>query len=181
MSFINWLHNLILQFLKFTEKQKLVEKPINERPDIDSPHPWLDAAIQDIGNVKEIAGKQNHPLIVEAHKLAGLDAVHWTDEIAWCGSYAFLRLVKAGVDRSKLPKEPAWAANWKRAGKLLPEFKRGCVCVIPSKVSSSGYHVSFGNKIINGMVCCVGGNQANSVNETCYKPEGIIYIWCGKD
>lgn len=154
--------------------------PVEQTPPPKSPHPALDIALKDVGVVKEIPGSANHPRIVLAHKVAGLSEKHWKDETMWCGSHHYLCHIEAGVDPKMLPEEPAWAANWKKVGRIISEFKRGCTCLVPSKAANSGYHVTFGNRLVDGKLYGVGGNQHNSVDESSYSANGVIYIWIGE-
>lgn len=155
-----------------------IPKPI-EKPKSDTP--WMDLVMSEKDKVKEIPGPANHPVIVEAHEIAGLKPSMQVDETAWCAAYAKRVFVKSGVSRETLKEFNAWARNMLKFG-VKSEFKYGCVMVFERNGAGGDSHVTFGVKQENDYYLCVGGNQSNSVKESKYHKDDLLGIrWPSED
>jgi len=143
---------------------------------IDAPH-MLDVEADLKLNIKEAPGSANNPIIVSWFDVSGLAKKYWHDSTSWCGVYVNAKL-RRYFPASKLAKNPAWAADWLKVGKKLLTFKFGCVMVVKSDYSNSGYHVTFGYGIDGDYYLGAGGNQGNAMNVTKYhKSKVAAFIW----
>ena len=140
--------------------------------------PWMLDVEADLKlNIKEFPGPADNPIYIEWFKLSGLAKKYWHDSVANCGVYVNYRMRKY-FPPNKLAKNPAWAADYLKIGKKLSAFKFGCICVVKSAVSSSGYHVTFGYAQDGDYILCSGANQNDSVNVTKYhKSKVAAFIW----
>jgi lysozyme family protein len=179
--FLAWLDSILKK--SQAESKTPSESGPAPAPDVNQPATpapaepkWLELAKADIGRMKEVQGSGDNPAIVAMIKRAGLEPSLQHDSTAWCGVYAFSKLLDAGIAREDLPKDPAWAANWRSFG-VATSFRPGCIACVPSKAAASGYHVTFAARIIGDKVFCVGGNQSDEVNETAFPIAGVIFRW----
>ena len=120
-----------------------------------------DIAFKEEG-VKEIAGSRHNPRIMEMAREAGFTN-YTADEIAWCAMFANYVVQKAGLPGTgKLT-----ARSFENWGVEVPlrDAPRGAVIVF-WRVRRDGWqgHVAFLDRIENGKIYVLGGNQSNSVN-----------------
>jgi len=124
---------------------------------------WYDIAVGEIGE-KEVRGGEN-PRILEYHASTTLHARE--DEIPWCSSFVNWCITQAGLKGTN----SAAAISWAPWGESLAEPVKGCIVVIRQKFtgkdgktgSASGNHVAFFDRIENGRIYLLGGNQSDSV------------------
>lgn len=138
--------------------------------------PWLTIARREIG-VKERAGKDDHPRIVEyLRTVIRLDNVH--DEIPWCSAFANWCMAQAKVDGTG----SAAARSWLRWGASLKEPKPGCVvvCWRGSPADHVHGHVGFFDHLDlkRRLIYLLGGNQGNQVGVAPRPLEQVLgYRW----
>jgi uncharacterized protein (TIGR02594 family) len=140
----------------------------------------LDTAIRLCGEVREVAGQKDHPAIVWAHALCGLDA---SDETPWCSSFVNLVCWLHRLPRSK----SATARSWLLVGVSVDLFdpEPGDVVVLsrgggdqpdatvvdaPGHV---GFFVGWGG---DDHVRLLGGNQMDAVSIALYDRARILGI-----
>ena len=58
----------------------------------------------------------------------------------------------------------------------LAEIKYGDICIFPRNNSTWQGHVTYFEKWDNGMLICIGGNQADEVNRQKYNPKTLLGI-----
>lgn len=149
------------------------QKPESKAKDLT---PWMTIVEKDAKDkVAEIPGSKNHPVIVEAHEIAGLRPEQRNDLTAWCASYAKRAFVKAGVSRERLKDFKAWARDMLKFG-VKSEFKYGCVMVFERNEPGGDSHVTFGVRQENDYYVCIGGNQGNAVKESKYHKDDLLGI-----
>lgn len=141
--------------------------------------PWMDIIDADIAaKVGEIPGPENHPVIVAAHKAAGIAKSMWHDLTAWCASYAKLVWIRAGVKPERIKDFKAWARDYLKFGVKLTEFRYGCGVVLERNGAGGDSHVTFGVKIEGDRIYCKGGNQSNKVCGQWYPLKDVLgYYW----
>lgn len=141
---------------------------------------WLKIAETEMGQ-REVRGGEN-PRILEYHAATTLHARE--DEIPWCSSFVNWCMKKAGVKGTG----SAAAISWASWGQRLTEPREGCVVVIRQRQkgtdqatgSSSGNHVAFFQKIQDGRIYLLGGNQSDSVKVSSFglaSYDVIAYRW----
>lgn len=188
-DFINFIVGLFSQKVDLRvpadPQDKVVEipaKPVSpipirlEQKYIDAP--WMLDVEADLKlNIKEAPGAANNQIIIKWFEVSKLAKKYWNDSTAWCGVYVNAKLLKY-FPASKLAKNPAWAADYLKIGTKLLSFKFGCIMVVKSDVSNSGYHVTFGYAQDGDYCLGAGGNQSNAVNVTRYHKSKIAaFIW----
>lgn len=141
---------------------------------------WIEIAEGEIGQ-KEIRGGEN-PRIIEYHATCTLKAKE--DEIPWCSSFVNWCMEQAGIPGTK----SAAAASWINWGQVLTTPREGCITVIRQKFkgsdaktgSASGNHVGFFQKLENGRIFLLGGNQSDSVKVSSFGLSAytvVAYRW----
>lgn len=126
----------------------------------------LEIAKKEIG-VKEIKGGEN-PRIIEYHSCCTLKAKE--DEIAWCAAFVNWCLNQAKIKGTNL----ANASSFLEWGQELKTPIEGCVVVIKSSKTNSGYHVGFFNGFEDKYVKVIGGNQSDQVKESKFLKESVV-------
>lgn len=125
----------------------------------------LEIALSQYG-VKEIAGSQHNPTIVQYSKDIGYGGIV-DDETAWCSIFMNWCALKAGLERSKKLN----AKSWLKVGEEVTEPVAGDVVIFwrESPHSWKGHvaiyinHNEAGNRVY-----CLGGNQNNRVQISTY-------------
>ena len=141
---------------------------------LDPPR-WLGIAEGEIG-VKEIAGEQDNPRIVEYQQATTLKATD--DETPWCASFVCWVLERAGVPSTR----SARARSYEKWGTKLDQPYPGCVVVFwrgKTRRHSAG-HVGFyvGGDPASGRIAVLGGNQGDMVKVSTYKTDRLIgFYW----
>jgi uncharacterized protein (TIGR02594 family) len=130
--------------------------------------PWMTIA-QSLMGEKELKGREN-PKIVEMYRICNAS---WAkeDEVPWCAAFVGACLELAGyVSSNSLA-----AVSYLNFGKQLAVPTKGCIVVLkPMKAEQAGTgHVAFFDKIENGRVYLLGGNQSDSVKISSY-PIGLV-------
>jgi len=139
---------------------------------LDEPR-WLPIARNEIG-VREFAGPQHNPRIVEYHRATSLRAS--ADETAWCSSFVNWCMLKANI----VGTDHAGARSWANWGVPLAAPRVGCVAVFKRHVPGNPGvgHVAFFLERIGGRIHLLGGNQRNSVSITNLPAADLIgYRW----
>jgi uncharacterized protein (TIGR02594 family) len=115
---------------------------------------WLNIARGELG-VKEKAGKEANPRIVEYFEAAGSNVS--SDEVPWCSAFACWVMEQAGYPSTN----NAAARSWLKYGKPTPP-KPGAIAIFPRGTGWQG-HVAIVEKVIGNQVTVIGGNQGNAV------------------
>ncbi len=131
--------------------------------------PWLDYLSNHIG-LKEIAGPQHNPLIVQWGQDAGIG--WWNnDEDAWCAVAVNGALVHAGYPSTK----SALARSFTRYGTRLDKPVRGAVVVFPRGSNPLYGHVGIVESVnANGTVTVINGNVSNEVRRSVFRTASIL-------
>lgn len=137
--------------------------------------PWMKIVESEVDKVKEIPGTKDHPVIIEALKLAGISKSMLHDETAWCAAYAKRIWFKAGIKLERLSKFKAWARDYMAFG-VASNFKYGCLCVFERNSPGGDSHVTFGVYEDTDFYWCIGGNQGNQVKLSKYPKRDILAI-----
>lgn len=125
-------------------------------------------ALKDFG-LAEVSGKASNPRIQKAI----VRAADWLDsddsKTAWCGCMMGLWCRELGLP---VPKEYFRAASWRTVGKEVPvsDAVPGDIIIM---ARPGGNHVTLFSRVKDGLVYCLGGNQANAVNISAYSV-GVI-------
>ena len=95
-----------------------------------------------------------------------------TRKVKWCGQFAYVVAKRVGT---KIPKGHLRAVSWKNAGKRVAKsnVKKGDYLLIRTKY---GNHVTIFSRKKNGRYCGIGGNQSNSVKESCYRASSVRMV-----
>lgn len=134
--------------------------------------PWLAIAEANIG-VAEIPGPKNHPVIVAAHKLAGLKGSQQTDTTAWCSSFHKYVYHEAGISLELLKPFKAWARDWMKFGEPC-DFRKGATLVFERNGAGGDSHVTYGMRRDGDRILCLGGNQGNRVKLSYYPASSLL-------
>lgn len=141
---------------------------------------WLEIAEAEIGTHEVKGGECKR--ILEYHSSTTLRAKE--DEIPWCSSFVNWCMTQAGIKGT----DSAAAISWTGWGEILTEPRVGAVVVIRQKFkgsdgatgSASGNHVAFFQKIENGRIYLLGGNQGDSVKVSSFGLSSykiVAYRW----
>jgi uncharacterized protein (TIGR02594 family) len=124
----------------------------------DNEPPWLSIAKGEIG-VKEFAGSNSNPRILEYHKSVGLNV---GDSVPWCSSFVAWCLKKAGISTAG---GSGMARSWATASSMekISTPVRGCIAVFSRPPSPTSGHVGFVDAIQGGSLILVHGNSNDSV------------------
>lgn len=147
----------------------------------------FDLASRFVG-MKEVAGAKNHPYIVWAHSLTGLNDA--PDEIAWCSSwlYSFAWLLDLDRPVHTTNSHPARARSWLTCGKVITLAQASIdfdVVIFktgggeqpgPEIIMAPGHVAIYAGIGENGHVRCLGGNQRDSVNITQFPAEQLLGV-----
>jgi uncharacterized protein (TIGR02594 family) len=147
---------------------------------------WLAIAEQELG-VKEIAGKEHHPRILEYHETTTLnERAAGRDETPWCSSFVNWCLEQAGY----VGTDSALASSWLGWGIEEVDPKLGAIAVIrrrekgfdSSTGSRTGNHVGLVAEglVQRGMLLLLSGNARDQVKYSRYplsKYEVRGYRW----
>jgi len=95
-----------------------------------------------------------------------------TRKVKWCGQFAYVIAKRVGT---KIPKGHLRAVSWEKAGKRVSksQVKKGDYLLIRTKY---GNHVTIFSRKKNGRYCGIGGNQSNSVKESCYRASSVRMV-----
>lgn len=124
--------------------------------------PWMAFAIAELG-IKEVAGKQHNPRIIEYFTKAGN---YTNDETAWCSAFVNWCIEKEGIKGTN----NAGALSWRNWGFKLETPRFGCVTVFNRYNKAKqlvGGHVGFYVGEEGKDILVLGGNQGD---EVCIKP-----------
>ena len=130
-------------------------------------HPMIRAAVSLYGT-KEIPGAKNNPQIVEFFQSTGNRNIH-DDETHWCSAFIMYCARMNGFDYPK----NALARSWMKVGKKVDKPQVGDLVVFGWEESYRG-HVAIYLGESNGMIICLGGNQADEVNVTLFSKMSIL-------
>lgn len=108
--------------------------------------------------VTEKAGGANNPEILAWAKETGLAGVYNADSIPWCGLFAAVVCKRAD---KPVVKDPLWARNWAKFGKVSERPGLGDVLVF---ARDGGGHVGFYVAEDPGAYHVLGGNQGDAVS-----------------
>lgn len=139
------------------------------------PH-WYVLALQELNaGVREVAGGEHNPRIVEYHQATGLQAS--SDEVPWCGAFAAWVMQKAGIAYGRA--RAAAARSWLEFGEPLDKPELGALAIFwrGSRDGRSG-HVGFYAGETETHVLVLGGNQGDSVSIAKYPKARLLgYRW----
>lgn len=107
---------------------------------------------------KEIAGKENNPVIIAWGKETGMDKIYSNDETPWCGLLMAVVAKRAG---KSIPKGAAWAKSWANFGTKVTSAMLGDV--ITFSRPGGGGHVGLYVGEDPSAYHILGGNQSNAV------------------
>jgi len=119
-------------------------------------------------NVKEIAGKNHNPRVLQYHNATSLKAS--TDEVPWCSSFVNFIAQKCGDKGTN----SAAARSWEKWGKKLSKPVPGCIVVFSRGSNPAFGHVAFYLYESNNNIYVLGGNQSNKVCIAPYAKSRLI-------
>lgn len=156
-------------FEKLFARKNYVEidstEALKETKSADFP-PWFKIALGELG-IKEFAGENHNPRIIEYHKSCDLKAK--TDEISWCSAFVNWCFLQSGFDyRTK----SAAAISWRKWGNETNKPKIGDVVVFKRSDSEWRGHVAFYVAEDEKRILCLGGNQGDAVSFQWYNKRG---------
>lgn len=133
-------------------------------------------------NVKELAGKQDHPAIQWAHMLCGLGG-NQHDEVPWCSAAMNMAHALVGAPRTR----SATARSWLTVGAYVPLekaqvgdvviFKRGDgVQPGPEVIAAPGHVAFFEGRHADGRVLSFGANQSNAITTTPIDADRVLGV-----
>lgn len=131
----------------------------------------LKIAVQEIG-VKEIAGPEHNPTILNYSKEAGFSWIN-DDETPWCSIFINWCAIKAKIKGSGKESARSWLLIGEKVETPLP----GDVVVFwRESIDSWKGHVGifFGFNQNGKRVYCLGGNQGNMVSITSYDTREVL-------
>ncbi len=134
---------------------------------------WLEIAESLIG-IKEIAGSEHHPMIVEFLKTATRGKI-LPDETPWCSAFLNYVLIRAGFR----PTYSLAAKDWLNWGRKLDSPRKGCIAVLdrdnPNAEDWQG-HVGLylRTDYADNRVLLLGGNQDNRVYNKWYDMDLVV-------
>lgn len=139
---------------------------------------WLAVARKYIG-VREVPGPKADPTILGWARAMGGWVASWfkTDETPWCAMFVNAVLQEAGYPMSAKSGSPdlVRARSFQTYGTALNEPAYGCILVF---ARTGGGHVGFYVGETLKAYRVLGGNQADSVNETWIaKDRCLAYRW----
>ncbi len=134
--------------------------------------PWFEIARRElVSGIEEIPGGRHNPRIVEYHQCSSLKASD--DETPWCSSFANWCMAQAGIAGSG----SAAARSWLAWGVPLAAPRRGCVVVLSRGAPPSG-HVGFLERLEDGLLFLLGGNQGDRVSIAAFRAGRLLgYRW----
>lgn len=138
-----------------TEEAGAVSSITNQALDFS----WMPIAEGEIG-IKEVAGIEHHPRILEYHATTTLRATE--DEVPWCSSFVNWVFKQAGYTGTRSARALSWA-EW---GEQLIEPVPGCLVVTKRK---GGGHVGFFIREDAEFIWLLGGNQNNEVRVSMFR------------
>lgn len=141
----------------------------------------FDLAQRFVGEIKELAGKDDHPFIQWCLSLCGFGS-NEHDETPWCSAFVNVICWMLRVPRSK----SALARSWLLIGKpiTLAQAEPGYDVVVikragdesgPDVINAPG-HVGFFAGRESGEVIMLGGNQGDAVSLARFPVERILGI-----
>lgn len=135
---------------------------------------WMEIAWAEIGTA-EIAGARANASIIDYFKGVGRGDVT-SDEVAWCAAFAGTCLRRAGVEVKVAKGQELLASSYLKIGTPIEQPRVGAIACVPRK-GGSGWHVAFVAGWTETRLKLLGGNQADSVNETWFQREGAVLRW----
>lgn len=88
--------------------------------------------------------------------------------VPWCGAFVGAMARKTG---RKPPAGYMRAAGWRKWGRAVP-----ISIARPGDVVVMRHHVTIFSRKAKGRVCGIGGNQKNTVRESCYRASRVIAV-----
>lgn len=131
--------------------------------------PWIAVAKEEVG-VKEIAGKDHNPKIIEYHSLTS--GKFQDDETPWCSSFVNWVMSQVGIKGTN----SAGAYSWKDWGQKLDKPAYGSLAVVVNKNGTG--HVGFVVAMTkNNNLVILGGNQKDEVRYSIYKNQNFTFVY----
>ena len=128
---------------------------------------WIPIAEGEVG-VKEIAGDEDNPRVIEYHATTGGFS---DDETPWCSSFVNWVMIQAGYSGTDSAQAISWA-NW---GKQLDRPAYGAIAVIRwNDPPDTAGHVGFVVGQDGSNLQLLGGNQSDQVKVSSYGTDKII-------
>jgi uncharacterized protein (TIGR02594 family) len=132
--------------------------------------PWIRLAKTQVG-IKEIRGGEN-PEILKYFKATNLRATE--DEVPWCSAAMNWIMQQCHMVRSG----SAAARSWLGFGTRQPGYRKYSIVVLRRGNSSWQGHVAFAVDRKNGMIQCLGGNQADQYGYAWFSEKNVLgYFW----
>lgn len=135
---------------------------------VNSVPSWFALAQGEIGT-REVVGKGVNPRVLDYYRLAGAGWVR-DDEVPWCAAFANAMLALAGIPGTR----SLAARSFLKWGRKLTEPYRGAIVVFKRGNSAWQGHVGFVERVTQGSVWCIGGNQGDAVNVRRYPMSKVL-------
>lgn len=133
--------------------------------------PWMAIARAEIG-VKEVAGKEDHPRIIEYLKTTNFGgSLH--DEVPWCAAFVSWCLEQAGIRSTRRANARSYLVFGDEC-----EVKPGAIVVMRRGDSQTQGHVGFVAQYSakTGTIKVLGGNQRNQACERWMSATEVLSI-----
>lgn len=136
-----------------------------------------DQAILDQGTY-EWKGAEHNPRVLKYYKDAGHPEIK-EDEVPWCAAFVGAKLAEVGL----IGTASLLARSYEKWGAAvdLSKAQRGDIVVLQRGNSTWQGHVGFFDRIENGKVYLLGGNQGNQVNISGYSVARIVAVRRAKE
>ncbi len=135
---------------------------------------WMEIAQADLGETEMAGARANQTILGYFRQVGRADVT--SDEVAWCAAFTGAALSKAGVRTGIKQGQELLASSFLRVGTPIDTPRYGAIACVPRK-GGSGWHVAFVAGWTDTRLKLLGGNQANSVNETWFPREGAVLRW----
>jgi len=139
----------------------------------DTKTPWVNFARELLGQ-REIVGSGDNPTIVKMFEYTTLGKQ--PDEVPWCAAFVNFCLFRTGYIGTRKATARSFCTLEK-----LPEFKEGCIVVIPRGSNPAYGHVGFCLARTSlgpvDKLTILGGNQGNTVSIKSYYAKPLGFYW----
>lgn len=121
----------------------------------------------------EWKGGDHNPRVLDYYKGAGHPEIK-TDEVPWCAAFVGAKLAEVGLVGTGSLR----ARSYEKWGNTvdLSDARRGDIVVLKRGNSTWQGHVGFFDRVENGKVYLLGGNQNNQVNISGYAIGKIVAV-----
>lgn len=133
---------------------------------------WMEIAWAELG-VEEIPGPRNNETILGYFRSVGRTDV--TSEVTpWCAAFAGACLAKAGIADGLTQEERLMARSFLKVGTAIEVPRVGAIAIFSRAGDPFSGHVTFVTGWSDTHLKCLGGNQADAVNEKWFPRSSLL-------